>query len=150
MARAQNNMNDLTGILTKDFNIREVTHSAWLTFDAINNEDTFDIKDFTGWYAIGGADLSITTDLSCATLLFIDPETEMRFVHQMYWLPEDNLYKRVHEDKIPYDKWHEQGLLRLCSGNTIDYSDITEWFIEMMNDYDISPLWIYYDNYSAR
>ena len=53
VARAQNNMNDLTGILTKDFNIREVTHSAWLTFDAINNEDTFDIKDFTGWYAIG-------------------------------------------------------------------------------------------------
>lgn len=150
VARAQNNMNDLTGILTKDFNIREVTHSAWLTFEAINNEDTFDIKDFTGWYAIGGADLSITTDLSCATLLFIDPETEMRFVHQMYWLPEDNLYKRVHEDKIPYDKWHKQGLLRLCSGNTIDYSDITDWFNEMMNDYDISPLWIYYDNYSAR
>lgn len=150
VARAKNNPNDLTGILTKDFNIREVTNSAWLTFDAINNEDTFDIKDFAGWYAIGGADLSITTDLSCATLLFVDPETEMRYVHQMYWLPEDNLRKRVDEDKIPYDKWHEQGLLRLCTGNTIDYSDITDWFLEMLNDYDITPLWIYYDNYSAR
>ena len=90
VARAKNNPNDLTGILTKDFNIREVTNSAWLTFDAINNESTFDIKDFAGTYAIGGADLSITTDLSCATLLFVDPETEMRYVHQMYWLPEDN------------------------------------------------------------
>ena len=68
----------------------------------------------------------------------------------MYWLPEDNLRKRVEEDKIPYDKWHEQGLLRLCSGNTIDYSDITEWFKEMVNECDITPLWIYYDNYSAR
>lgn len=150
VARAKNNPNDLTGILTKDFNIREVTNSAWLTFEAINNEDTFNIKDFAGWYAIGGADLSITTDLSCATLLFVDPETEMRYVHQMYWLPEDNLRKRVEEDKIPYDKWYEQGLLRLCSGNTIDYSDITDWFLEMLNDYDITPLWIYYDNYSAR
>ncbi|HCT0460647.1 TPA: terminase large subunit, partial [Staphylococcus pseudintermedius] len=125
VARAKNNVNDLTGILTKDFNIREVTHSAWLTFEAINNEDTFNIRDFSGSYAIGGADLSITTDLSCATLLFVEPETEMRFVHQMYWLPEDNLRKRVDEDKIPYDKWYEQGLLRLCRGNTIDYSDIT-------------------------
>ncbi|MDT3924927.1 terminase large subunit [Staphylococcus saprophyticus] len=150
VARAKNSMNDLTGILTKDFNIREVTNSAWLSFEDILNEDTFDIKDFAGWYAIGGADLSITTDLSCATLLFVDPETEMRYVHQMYWLPEDNLRKRVDEDKIPYDKWYEQGLLRLCSGNTIDYSDITDWFLEMLNDYDITPLWIYYDNYSAR
>lgn len=150
VARAKNNANDLTGILTKDFNIREVANNAWLTFEAINNTDTFDIEDFRNCYAIGGADLSITTDLSCATLLFVDPETEIRYVHQMYWLPEDNLRKRVDEDKIPYDKWHEQGLLRLCSGNTIDYSDITAWFIEMMNDYDITPLWIYYDNYSAR
>lgn len=150
VARAKNNPNDLTGILTKDFNIRETTDSAWLTFEDIVNEATFDIKDFAGWYAIGGADLSITTDLSCATLLFVDPETEIRYVHQMYWLPEDNLRKRVDEDKIPYDKWYEQGLLRLCSGNTIDYSDITDWFLEMLNDFDITPLWIYYDNYSAR
>ena len=150
VARAKNNPSDLTGILTKDFNIREITNSAWLTFEDINNEDTFDIKDFAGTYAIGGADLSITTDLSCATLLFVDPETEQRYVHQMYWLPQDNLQKRVQEDKIPYDKWHEQGYLRLCSGNTIDYSDITDWFLEMLNEYDITPLWIYYDNYSAR
>lgn len=150
VARAKNNPSDLTGILTKDFNIREITGSAWLTFEDINNEATFDIKDFAGTYAIGGADLSITTDLSCATLLFIDPETEIRYVHQMYWLPHDNLQKRVQEDKIPYDKWHEQGYLRLCSGNTIDYSDITDWFLEMLNEYDITPLWIYYDNYSAR
>lgn len=150
VARAKNNPNDLTGLLTKDFNIRETTNSAWLTFEDIVNEATFDIKDFAGTYAIGGADLSITTDLSCATLLFVDPETEIRYVHQMYWLPQDNLQKRVEEDKIPYDKWHDQGLLRLCSGNTIDYSDITDWFLEMLNDYDITPLWIYYDNYSAR
>lgn len=150
VARAKNNPSDLTGILTKDFNIREITGSAWLTFEDINNEATFDIKDFAGTYAIGGADLSITTDLSCATLLFVDPDTEQRYVHQMYWLPHDNLQKRVQEDKIPYDKWHEQGYLRLCSGNTIDYSDITDWFLEMLNEYDITPLWIYYDNYSAR
>ncbi|UXR33679.1 terminase large subunit [Staphylococcus simulans] len=150
VARAENDANNLTGILTKDFNVRETSHNAWLTFEQINNTATFDIKDFADWYAIGGADLSITTDLSCATLLSVDPDTEMRYVHQMYWLPEDNLRERVDNDKIPYDKWHEQGLLRLCRGNTIDYSEITDWFVEMIEDYEITPLWIYYDNYSAR
>lgn len=150
VARAENDANNLTGILTKDFNVRETSHNAWLTFEQINNTATFDIKDFADWYAIGGADLSITTDLSCATLLFVEPDTEMRYVHQMYWLPEDNLRERVDNDKIPYDKWYEQGLLRLCRGNTIDYSDITDWFVEMIEDYEITPLWIYYDNYSAR
>ena len=83
VARGENDANNLTGILTKDFNVRETSHNAWLTFEQINNTATFDIKDFADWYAIGGADLSITTDLSCATLLFVDPETEMRYVHQM-------------------------------------------------------------------
>lgn len=148
--RAKNSPNDLTGVLTKDFNIRSTAEQSWLSFDDINNEETFNIEDFRNGYAIGGADLSITTDLSCATLLFMDPETEKRYVHQMYWLPRDNFYERVEEEKIPYDKWYEQGLLRLCNGNTIDYSDITDWFKEMLEDYGITPLWIYYDNYSAR
>ncbi len=148
--RAKNNPNDLGGLLTKDFNIRDTVHASWLTFDDINNEETFNLDDFKGSYAIGGADLSITTDLSCATLLFVDAETEKRYIHQMYWLPRDNFQERVEIDKIPYDKWYEQGLLRLCNGNTINYGDITAWFLEMLEEYSITPLWIYYDNYSAR
>lgn len=148
--KAKNSPNDLGGLLTKDFNIRDTVNTAWLTFDDINNEESFNLDDFRGSYAIGGADLSITTDLSCATLLFVDKETEKRYIHQMYWLPRDNFQERVEMDKIPYDKWHEQGLLRLCNGNTINYGDITAWFLEMLDEYSITPLWIYYDNYSAR
>ncbi|ASV67213.1 terminase large subunit [Cytobacillus kochii] len=148
--KAKNNPNDLSGLLTKDFNIRETVKSAWLTFDDINNEETFNINHFKNCYAIGGADLSVTTDLSCATLLMVDKDTKKRFVHQMYWLPRENFEQRVHIDKIPYDKWLDQGLLRLCNGNSINYGDITAWFIEMLNDYGISPLWIYYDSYSAK
>ena len=148
--RAKNNPNELTGLLTKDFNVRDTVHSAWLTFDDINNTDTFDIERFRGSFAIGGADLSITTDLTSATLLLIDPDTEQRYVHQMYWLPRDSFEYRVEVEKIPYDKWYDQGLLRLCNGNTINYSDVTAWFLEMLEEYDITPLWIYYDSYSAR
>lgn len=148
--KAKNSPNDLSGLLTKDFNIRDTIHSAWLTFDDINNEETFNIEQFRNAYAIGGADLSITTDLSCATLLLMDKDTEKRYIHQMYWLPRDSFEKRVEIDKIPYDKWHEQGLLRLCNGNSINYGDITAWFLEMLNNYGITPLWIYYDSYSAK
>lgn len=148
--KAKKDPKEISGLLTKDFNIRDTVSSAWLTFDDINNEETFDIEQFRGAYAIGGADLSITTDLTCATLLMMDKNTQKRYVHQMYWLPSDNFEKRVQMDKIPYDKWLQRGLLRLCNGNSINYSDVTAWFLEMVNDYGITPLWIYYDSYSAK
>lgn len=148
--KAKNNPKDVSGVLTKDFNIRDTISSAWLTFDDINNEKTFDITRFRNCYAIGGADLSITTDLTAATLLMMDKDTQERFIYQMYWLPRDNFEKRVQQDKIPYDKWLQQGLLRLCNGNSINYSDVTAWFLEMVNEKGITPLWVYYDSYSAK
>ena len=148
--RAKQSPKDLSGILCKDFNIRETRYNAWLDFDSINNESTFSLEDFRGAYAIGGADLSLTTDLTCATVLMMHPETHERFIHQMYWLPEDNFTQRVEQEKIPYDKWLEAGLVRLCRGNTINYSDVTAWFLEIVKEHGITPLWVYYDSWSAR
>lgn len=148
--KAKNSPKDLSGVLTKDFNIRDTLSSAWLNYEDINNTETFNIEDFKNCYAIGGADLSITTDLTCATLLLMNRETQKRYIHQMYWLPSENFEQRVKLEKIPYDKWLDRGLIRLCKGNSINYSDITEWFLEMINNYGITPLWIYYDSYSAK
>lgn len=147
--RAKQSPKDLTGVLVKDFNIKQTLNSAWLTWEDINNEKTFNIERFRNKYAIGGADLSITTDLTCATLLFMDPQTEERFVKQMYWLPEDTFEDHI-KQKIPYDKWLEAGYLRLCKGNSISYKDVTTWFLEMVQEYGITPAWIYYDPYSAK
>lgn len=149
ISRAENSPNDLNGILVKDFNVRNTINTAWLTLDDINNEETFDIKDFYKSFAIGGVDLSITTDLTCATLLMMD-KSHKRYIAQMYWLPKANFEKRVKVDKIPYDKWLERGLLRLCEGNSINYGDVTAWFIEMANKHQIYPQWVYYDSYSAK
>lgn len=146
--RAKQSPRDLTGVLCKDFNVIQTVSSTWLTFDAVNNPETFDINSFRGYYAIGGADLSRSGDLTAATLLLMD-KTEKRYVAQMYFLPKDSFEQRVKEEKIPYDKWHEAGLLRLCEGNSINYSDVTAWFVEMLERYDITPAWIYYDPWSA-
>lgn len=148
--RAKQNPNDLSGVLCKEFNIRETVKTAWLSFDAINNTETFDLEQFRGAYCIGGVDLSITTDLTCASLLFMRRGCDRKYITQMYFLPADRLQERVQQDKIPYDKWYERGLLRLCTGNSINYSDVTQWFVEIIKRYDLFPAWIYYDSYSAR
>lgn len=147
--RAKQSPHDLTGILVKDFNVIQTATSTWLTYDDVNNEETFDINDFRGYYAIGGTDLSRTGDLTAASLLLMD-KNEKRYLLTMAWLPRDSFEKRVHDDKIPYDKWYEAGLLRLCDGNAINYSDVTAWYLEIVEKYEITPAWIYYDPYSAK
>lgn len=146
--RAKQSPRDLTGVLVKDFNVIQSVASTWITFDDAANPETFELERFKGYYAIGGADLSRSGDLTAATLLFMDKQ-EKRYVTQMYFLPKDNFEQRVKEEKIPYDKWYEAGLLRLCEGNSINYSDVTAWFLEMVEKYDVTPAWIYYDPYSA-
>lgn len=147
--RAKQNRNELSGVLCKEFNVRETVKTAWLSFDDINNEQTFDLEQFRGAYCIGGVDLSITTDLTCASLLFMKRGDDRKYIVQMYWLPADRLQERVQQDKIPYDKWFDRGLLRLCAGNSINYSDVTQWFVETVKQYDLFPAWVYYDSYSA-
>ena len=148
--RAKQNRNELSGVLCKEFNVRETVKTAWLSFDDINNKSTFDLEAFRGAYCIGGVDLSITTDLTCASLLFMKRGDDKKYITQMYWLPADRLQERVQQDKIPYDKWFDRGLLRLCDGNSINYSDVTAWFVETVKQYDLFPAWVYYDSYSAR
>src|SRR5690606_24102093 len=111
--RAKNDPDFLPTVLTKDFNVRETSAGTWLTFDQVNNEATFDIAEIEDSYAVSGTDLSATTDLSCATILVMKPDG-MKYVLQQYFLPEDLLEQRVKEDKIPYDRWAERGLLTLC------------------------------------
>ena len=144
--KAKKNPLLVKNLICKEFNIRETSSEAWLNFEQINNTDTFDVKNLKPRYGIGGADLSSTTDLTCATILFKVPKDEHLYVMQMYFLPEDLLEKRVQEDKIPYDIWKERGLLRTTPGNKVHYKHITEWFLEVQNELDI---YIYSGGYDA-
>jgi phage terminase large subunit-like protein len=148
--KAQANPLLVKNLLTKDFNVRETTTEAWLTFEQLDNKETFDISKLKPRYGIGGADLSSTTDLTAACVLFMVPGSDKIYFEHMYWLPEDLLEKRAQEDKIPYDLWHEQGLLRTCPGNSVHPKYVTEWFLEMMNEKDIYLSWVGYDSWSAK
>jgi phage terminase large subunit-like protein len=147
--RAKLNAKDLPGILTKDFNIRETNAGAWLTFETINNEDTFNIDEISDSYAIGGVDLSSTTDLTCATII-VGKENGMKYVLQQYFMPKELIEQRTKEDKIPYDIWTDRGFLTLCEGNKVNYTQVTEWFVDNFQNYNIRPLWIGYDPWNSQ
>ncbi|WP_062513958.1 terminase large subunit [Halobacillus sp. KGW1] len=147
--KAKANSMLVKNLVCKDFNIRETNGEAWLTFDQLNNMDKFNIEELKPRYGIGGVDLASTTDLTCATVIFMVPNDESIYVEQMYWLPADLIEKRTEEDRIPYDKWVEQGYMRLSEGNKVHYRDVTKWFVEMQQEKDLYIPWIGYDAWSA-
>ena len=147
--KAQKNPILVKNLLCKEFNIRETSSEAWLTFEQANNTEMFDVTELKPRYGIGGVDLSATTDLTAAKVIFKVPDDERVYVMSMYWLPEDLVDKRVQEDKIPYDIWIEKGYVRTCRGNKISYKDVKSWFVEVQEKYDIYLNLIGYDSWSA-
>ena len=147
--KAKTNPLLVKNLLTKDFNMRETASEAWLTFEQLDNQATFDITELKPSYGIGGADLSSTTDLTAACALFMLPGDDTIYVKHMYWLPEEVLNKRVAEDRVPYDIWKEQGFLRTTPGNKVHYKFVTDWFLELRNEFGLYLPWIGYDSWSA-
>lgn len=150
VAKAKIKPNEVKNLLCKDFNVRETSVASWLTFEELNNEATFNLAKMKVKYGIGGTDLSKTTDLTAAKVIFMLPNDPTIYVLQKYWLPEDLLEERVKEDKIPYDKWVEKGFLRTCPGNRVHPKYVTEWFLEVREQYGIYIPWIGYDAWSAE
>ncbi len=146
--RAKNDSNFLPTVLTKDFNVRETTSGAWLTFEEANNEAAFSLDELRDTYAIGGVDLSATTDLTAAALLVMKPDGQMYALVQGF-MPADTIEQRSKEDKVPYDRWAERGLITPCPGNRIDHRYVTDWFARLRDGYGISTYWVGYDSWNS-
>jgi phage terminase large subunit-like protein len=137
-------------LVCKEFNIRETSTETWLTYDQINNTETFDLDELKPKYGIGGCDLSSTTDLTAAKVIFMVPNNPKIYVLQMYWIPEDLVEKKVKDDKLPYDFYIEKGYMRTCPGNKINPAAVTEWFLEVQNIMKVYIPWTGYDYWSAE
>lgn len=146
--RAKNDKNYLPTLLTKDFNIRETGVGSWLTFETIDNKETFTLEDIKGSYGIGGVDLSSVGDLTCSTCL-IRKDGKL-YAAQMYFIPEMKAEQKEREDKVPYKLWKEQGYIRFCTGSKVNFTDVTDWFNELRNKYEIYTLWVGYDPWGAN
>lgn len=137
-------------LLTKDFNIRETSTESWLSFEDIVNGHTYDMEELRGCYAVAGTDLSSTTDLTCATIILEKPGDDMLYVLQKYFIPEELVEKKIQEDKIPYDIWIEKGYVIATPGHKVDYSQVTQWYMDLVQQYDIRPLWMGYDSWNSQ
>ncbi len=134
-------------VMVKDFNVPQSGSSTWLPFESVVNEAAFGMDQVSKSYAIGGCDLSSVYDLTCATLIIRKPQDETVYVLQKYFIPQRKLDEGLGSDtkQVPYKLWAEQGWLEVNEGAQVDYSAVTRWFVEMVEKYDIRPLWICYD-----
>lgn len=146
--KAKNDPSFKNTVLSKDFNIKVSGSSSWLTWQQLWNPEKFDIEDIRDTYAIGGCDLSATTDLTCATLICKKPNDKKYYVLQQYFIPEARVKvveAQESSKEAPYRKWQERGLLTICEGSRVDYSQVTSWFKKMRDEYQITMVWCGYD-----
>lgn len=135
-------------VMVKDFNLPQTSESAWLRWEDLNNEESFDIK-FD--YAIGGFDAADTTDLNAAKAICMRPNDDNIYVKSMYWLPESVIAEqeasgnRRERDNAPYSLWIQQGYMRTCPGNKCDKRIFLEWFKELRDEEDLYISFIGYD-----
>lgn len=145
--RAKANPADVPGVLCKDFNHRENESRSWMSYDEIYNPATFEMQEVVDTYAIGGCDLSATTDLTAATLMIRKKDDPIVYVLQHYFLPRRRIdtLDGTKDKEAPYKLWAERGLMTICEGARVNFSDVTEWFIQMREQYKIDAFKIGFD-----
>ena len=146
--RAKNSPEDLPVVLCKDFNVKATGPSSWLSFEDVQSAATFEPKEVFNTYAVGGCDLSATTDLTCASLLIRrSADDPTIYVLQHYFLPQKKIdaLEEHNTQEAPYKVWAERGLLTICEGNRVDYSEVTSWFVQMREEYKIDAFKVGYD-----
>lgn len=153
--KAQHDKAERIFMMAKDFNIKQNNASAWLMPEEIVNEETFDMEEFRGAFAIGAVDLSKTGDLASARALIMKPGSNKKYMIQKYFIPESKLDNLSKEDEAKYREWVEQGLITLTPknenelANENDFSLVTKWFIHLWQDYGIKFYKVGYDKWSA-
>lgn len=145
--KAKHDPQYLPTLCVKDFNLDENPTTAWLTNDAAVNTEEVSLEYLENSYAVGGCDLSSTYDLTCASVLIKKPDDKKTYVLQHYFLPQKRIdeIREQEEPEAPYELWAEQGYLTISPGAQVSFHQVTEWFVKMVEEHDIRPLWIGYD-----
>lgn len=149
IAIAENSLSKKSEFITKYCNIKQNSSLAWLDSKDIENAtgEPLRLEDFRGCYCVGGFDLSRTTDLTAATAV-IEKDGKLN-VFAQFFLPSERIAEAQKIDGVPYDIYIQRGLLKPSGENIIDYNDVFDWFRMLIEEYEIYPLKVGYDRYSA-
>ena len=137
--------------LSKDFNFKVSNSEAWIMGEMLDYSRVYSLDEFKGSIALGGVDLAETTDMCSAKILMIKPDDGIKYIHQMYWIPESKL--KMSDDKesgAKYEEWARDGLIRITEGNEVDVSLVADWFFELYKDHRIRTYKCGYDQRFAK
>ena len=150
IAIAEISLSKKAEFLTKYCNIKQNSSVAWLDYDLIDkaSNDTLTLSDFRKCYAVGGIDLSQTTDLTAATVVI--EKYKKLYAFTQFFMPAARLEKAQATDGVPYDIFVKKGVLTLSGENYVNYKDVYDWFVNLITQYEIRTLKIGYDRYSSQ
>ena len=150
IAVAEGSLSKKAEFLTKYCCVKQSSEQAWLATKVVDNAVCEPIcpEDFNNSYAVGGIDLSQTTDLTSACVVI--ERNEVEYVISHFWIPAEKLDEAIARDDIPYREMIEQGVPSLSGEGFVDYNDVFMWFMKLVQDYRIMPLVVGYDRYSSQ
>ena len=150
IAIAESSLSKAAEFRTKYCCIKQNSSLAWLPAEVVNRAsgDPLNLEDFRNSYCVAGIDLSQTRDLTAAVVV-IEKAGEL-YVFAKFFLPSEKIDTLQAEDGLPYNLYIQRGLLQPSGENLIDYTDVYRWLVSLVEDYEIFPLQVGYDRYSAQ
>ena len=150
IAVAEGSLSKKAEFLTKYCNIKQNSSQAWLSTQAVQKAEgkPLQLEDFRDTYCVGGIDLSRTTDLTACTVVI--EKSGKLYVFAKFFLPTEKLAEATARDGLPYAAYVQRGILQLSGDNFVDYHDCFHWFSMLVEEYQIYPLKVGYDRYTAQ
>ena len=150
IAKAEQSIADRREFLCKFCNLKQNSSQAWLSAEVIENMsgDPLNLEDFRESYCVAGIDLSQTTDLT-AVVVVIEKNGEL-FVFAKFWLPANKVEEAALRDGLPYDIYMKRGLIEMSGENFVEYKDVYNYLVELVENYRVLPLKVGYDRYSSQ
>lgn len=150
IAIAEGSLSKRGEFLTKYCNVKQSSSQAWLPAQLVEKAsgEHIRLEDFRSSYCVCGLDLSQTRDLTCATAV-IEKGGEL-YVFAQFFLPAERIDEATERDGVPYNIYIQRGLLTPSGDNYVDYHDAYNWFIRLVQEFEILPLQVGYDRYSAQ
>lgn len=150
IAIAEGSLSKRAEFITKYGCLKQNSATAWLPAEVVTRAsgEPLSLEAFRGSYCVGGIDLSQTTDLTAACVVI--EKAGRLYVFAKFWLPAEKIDEATERDGVPYDIYIRRGLLEPSGENFVDYQDAFAWFRRLVEEFEIYPLQIGYDRYSAQ
>ena len=150
IAVAEGSLSKKAEFLTKYANLKQNSSIAWLDVPVVEKATGahLELAQFRDSYAVAGIDLSRTTDLTSCCVV-VEKDGILNVISQFY-IPAERIDEATERDNVPYQAYIDRGILTPSGDNFIDYHDCFQWFADLVEKYQIYPLMIGYDRYSAQ